>query len=145
MFGFRNLYGRKSEFVPREIKNSFHVIDGADVYDILCPVSKLTGFRENPLQLLSRVLDPARARLVDSVLQELPTMKDEGNKISDSDALDMIMDRLSIGSPSEDALMRQKLSGMLDVLLPSDVRQEVEQRIEFEGSDVNQAVEESNQ
>lgn len=113
-------------------------LEGAEVFDTLCPVSKLTGFRENPLSLLAKQLDPAKVRLVNAVLQELPVVANEDGRISDSDALDMIVDRLSSGTPAEDALIRSKLSDMLDVLIPQNMRQEVEQKIQFAEGDAHQ-------
>lgn len=144
MFGIRNLSGLpKVSYETRPIAGYCHIIEGVAVMDTLCPVSKLTGYRENPLLLLSRVLDPAKARLVDSVLQQIPSMTPEGSKISDSDALDMIMDRLATGTPAEDALMRNRLSDMLDVLIPANVRSEVEQTIQFDQADALSAESES--
>lgn len=121
--------------VVRLNENIPNVIEGSEVFDTLCPVSQLTGFRENPLQLLSKVLDPSKARLIDAVLQEIPSVNEDG-RISDDEALDMMVDRLVTGTPSEDAIIRSKLSSMLDVLLPPQVRKEVEQKIEFEPGDL---------
>lgn len=144
MFGIRNLADVTVASRPRPLPSGYcHLIEGSEVFDTLCPVSKLSGLRENPLQLLSRVLDPAKARLVDSVLQQIPSSNPEGVKISDEDALDLIMDRLSTGTPSEDAIVRNKLSQMVDVLLPREIQQEVEQKIEFGVSDQQAAVAET--
>lgn len=55
--------------------NKPFVIEGVEVYETLCPISKLTGCRENPLALLkSLVSDPAKGRLLDSILMELPSI-----------------------------------------------------------------------
>lgn len=60
------------------------VIEGVEVYETLCPISKLTGCRENPLALLkSLVADPAKSRLLDSILMELPSMDNPQGLTSD--------------------------------------------------------------
>lgn len=138
MFDIRRLPKGVGFVTPVKVIDLPNVIEGAEVFDTLCPVSKLTGFRENPVTLLSKVLDPAKARLIDAVLQEIPTLADEGGKISDSDALDLCMDRLATGSPAEDALVRKQLSSMLDVLIPVDIRKDVDQTIQFEQADAQQ-------
>lgn len=51
------------------------VIEGVEAYDLLCPVSSVTGCRENPLSLLkSLVNDPQKSRALDMILQELPSI-----------------------------------------------------------------------
>ena len=99
------------------IDNNPAICEGADIYDVLCPVSKLSGVRENPLLLLSRVLSPDKARYIDMILQELPNIP-TNQDISDDDALDMVVSRLNIGSPAEDDAVRVQLSRVVDVLLP---------------------------
>lgn len=61
----------QSENFTSELPN---LIDGVEVLDALCPVSKKTGLRENPLTLLRKVVsDPAKARLLEMALMELPS------------------------------------------------------------------------
>lgn len=100
------------------------VIEGAEVFDILCPVSKLTGHRENPLSLMSKVLTPDKSRALQLALQEIPSETPEGTKLSDNDYLDMLIPRLSSGSPSEDAMIRDRLMSMIDVIRPDSVAKE---------------------
>lgn len=110
------------------------VIEGAEIFDVLCPVSKLTGHRENPLSLMSKVLSPDKVRALQLALQEIPVDPQEGSKMSDDDYLDMLIPRLSSGSPSEDSLIRERLASMIDVLRPdSQVKEGV---IDFKPSDV---------
>lgn len=116
MFNLRNLPAKESVNYP--IPDSPCICDGADVYDVLCPVSKLTGVRENPLRLLQSVLPPDKVRLADAILQELPAVQSENPNISDDDALDMVVSRLSIGTPSENSVVRERLASVADVLLP---------------------------
>lgn len=94
------------------------VIEGADVFDVLCPVSHKTGHRENPLSLLQKVLPPDKERLASMVLQEIPSIQQENPNISDSDAIDMCVQRFSTGSPFEDGQVRQALFDAADVLFP---------------------------
>lgn len=129
MFGIRNLQPILDE---KEFKDPNPVIiQGAELFDTLCPVSKLTGVRENPVSLLSRVLDPAKARALDAVLQQLPAMRNEDPRMSDEDALDMCMARLETGTPAEDALVAERLASIADVLFVKPVQAEVETKIDF--------------
>lgn len=51
------------------------IIEGAEAYDLVCPVSSVTGCRENPLALLkSLISDPTKSRALDMILQELPSL-----------------------------------------------------------------------
>lgn len=96
-----------------------HLIDGADVYDKLCPVNKLTGCRENPLSLLSSLVnDPVRGNLLRGILDELPTIA-SNSQLSDDDKIDMLMCRLSTGAPAEDDLFRAKLEKIAAPLFES--------------------------
>lgn len=52
-----------------------NIIDGLEAYEVLCPISSVTGCRENPLQLLKTLVnDPAKSRALDMILQDLPSM-----------------------------------------------------------------------
>lgn len=94
------------------------IIEGADVFDVLCPVSKKTGHRENPLSLLVKVLPPDKERLASLILQEIPSIQQENPNISDSDAIDMCVQRFSTGTPYEDQQIRSALFDAADVLFP---------------------------
>ena len=51
------------------------IIEGSEAYDLVCPVSSVTGCRENPLALLkSLISDPTKSRALDMILQELPSI-----------------------------------------------------------------------
>lgn len=108
------------------------VIEGEEIYDTLCPVSKETCLRENALSLLTKVLDPRNASLLDAVLQEIPKIQENQN-ISDDDALDMLVSRFDQGTMYENQELRERLSRSLDVLLPK--RSVEEKTIEFKQSD----------
>lgn len=90
------------------------VIEGAELYDTLCPVSKLTGKRCNPLSLLGMITG-AKADVLQSILQQLPVVSSNPN-LSDEDRAQFVVERCSIGSPAEDALMAEKIMQDLDAL-----------------------------
>lgn len=94
------------------------IIEGADIFDVLCPVSKKTGHRENPLSLLSKVLPPDKSVLASQILQEIPSIRQENPNLSDSDAIDLCVSRFSSGSPYEDGIVRDRLMSVADVLFP---------------------------
>lgn len=95
------------------------VIDGVEAYEVLCPVSKLTGHRENPLSLLKSLMnDPVKSRQLDAFLQELPTI-DVSKGLSDDDMVDLMMDRLSTGTPAEDDKYRRMLESVAGDILNS--------------------------
>ena len=63
------------------------LIEGADIYDVLCPVNKFTGCRANPLELLQSISnDPKRSRLLDALMVELPTIASD-SRLSDDDKI----------------------------------------------------------
>ena len=49
------------------------VLEGKELYDTICPVSKFSGHRESPFKLLGK-LTGAKADLLNAVLQELPSL-----------------------------------------------------------------------
>lgn len=105
------------------------IVEGAEVYDTLCPVSKKTGHRENPLTLLAKVLPPDKARLANTILQEIPSIQQENPNISDGDAIDMAVERFSSGTPYEDAQLRESLFNAADVLFPQLSDKQVDQMV----------------
>lgn len=121
----------KPDWLP-DVSHLPEVIEGEEIYDTLCPVSKETCLRENALSLLTKVLDPRHATLLDAVLQEVPKMQENQN-ISDDDALDMLVSRFDQGTLYENQELRERLSRSLDVLLPK--RSVEEKAIEFNESD----------
>lgn len=95
------------------------LIDGADVYDILCPPSSLTGNRNNPLDLLRIVLPDKENRFLNQILQEIPTVSSDPN-LSDEDRISTITYRLASGTPAEDEIIMHSLMKVADVLFHSD-------------------------
>lgn len=90
------------------------VIDGADVYDTLCPVSKLTGHRESPFKLLGK-LTGANSQLLNQVLAELPSVHSDA-KLTDEDRADYLVSRLCTGTPAENAVVAEWIMRDLDTL-----------------------------
>lgn len=111
------------------------VIEGVDVYDILCPSSNLTGNRTNPLDLLRMALPDKDYRFVNQLLQELPTVNSDPN-LSDDDRIATLTYRLSSGTPAEDEIVMHSLMKISDVLFadrPSD--SSVSDKISFKDDD----------
>lgn len=94
------------------------LIEGANELDVLCPVSKLTGNRENPLMLLSKVLPPDKAQLLGGILQTIPPSQNDSS-LTDADRFDLVKSRLMTGTRSEDAQWMRYLESVSDVLFPS--------------------------
>lgn len=66
----------KLQVQPIVLEGRNIIIEGADIYDALCPVSSVTGLRENPLALLQTLVnDPQKSRLVQQLIAELPVVQ----------------------------------------------------------------------
>lgn len=132
---FRNVQDRV--FVSEcNVAPAVEVIEGAEILDVVCPVSKFTGHRESPFKLLGK-LTGAKSDLLNTVLQEIPAIASD-SRLSDSDRVDMVVQRLSSGTPAEDALLAERIMNDIDALglsnksvqVPSD-----SSKIAFESSD----------
>lgn len=138
MFPIRNYVRVTHDFVRGKV-NAPAVLDGFEVFDLLCPVSKLTGHRENPLSLLDSLMnDPAKSRQLQAFMQELPTI-DAPHGLSDDDMVGMLMDRLSTGTPAENERYRVILESVAgDILNQTGKRSsdgESKDTIKFAASD----------
>lgn len=114
------------------------VIEGALEYETLCPVSKVTGHRANPLTLLKLALSDKNSRLLDVILQELPTVQ-QMQGVDDSMKLELLASRLSTGTLAEQDQLVNQLEKVADVLFPKSpelAKAATEQAIKFETSDV---------
>lgn len=117
------------------------LIDGADVYDILCPPSSLTGNRNNPLDLLRMVLPDKENRFLNQILQEIPTVSSDPN-LSDEDRISTLTYRLASGTPAEDEIVMHSLMKVADVLFPhSSSDDNLTDKIGFSPSDVDNSSE----
>lgn len=113
------------------------VIEGFREIETLCPISHLTGKRENPLSLLAKITDAGKASMLAGLLQQLPN-ENSDSRLSDSDRISVLAERLSTGVPAEDERFRARLESIADVLFYKPaVRSEVDDNsnIEFTPDD----------
>lgn len=120
--GDRSAY--KSEF--KELK-----VQGVDELNVLCPVSKLTGFPCS-IQSIVKVITDKNSRLADVLLQEIPTIN-ASEKISDDDKLRLLVSRLDSGSFAENDNVAEILGKVAKQFFPeADVDKVVEDaKIQF--------------
>lgn len=116
------------------------VLEGKQELETLLPVSKLTGRRQDPLDLLKMQFSKD-SRLLDALLQELPVVQSDSS-ISDEDKFSVLASRLGTGTPYENDVLVKELEKVADVLFPQEVKQ-AEQAIQFAAKDVEQAASET--
>lgn len=88
-------------FETEQLNNPI-IIDGVEAYKTLCPISKESGLRENPLHMLESLAnDPSKKRILDSVLQEIPSVRSVGDSLSDAEKFDMLIHRAEVGTKAE--------------------------------------------
>lgn len=118
------------------------ICEGQMEVDTLCPLSELTGHRTPILSLLHMALSDKNARLLETLLQELPVVRQmEG--VSDEDKIALLASRFGTGTLAENDRFLAQLSSVADVLFPgdSDIKNEVvdssssssAEKISFEG------------
>lgn len=90
------------------------VIEGAEIFDTLCPFNKFNGHRENPLALLGKITG-ANSQLLQAVLYELPTIASDP-RLTDEDRVNYLVPRLCSGTPAEQAIVADNLMKNLDAL-----------------------------
>lgn len=106
-----------------KLKELPKIIDGVQELDVLCPVSKLTGNRENPISLLMKVLPSDKANLLGGIMQQIPPSSND-SRLSDDDRFELVKSRLLTGTPAEDSQWMSYLASVSDVLFPdSDINQ----------------------
>lgn len=98
------------ESVPDKIEDA--VLDDVSAFLTLCPVNSVTGRRGNPLDALSLMLKPSEARLVQEVLQEIPS----SGVPSDIGDFTTLPERLNVGTDAENAKFLNKLAYIADDL-----------------------------
>lgn len=95
------------------------IVDGVDILDILCPVSKKTGLRENPLSLIRKLVnDPAKQALLYSIIQELPT-DDSQSGLDENSKFEFCAQRLNVGTPAENEVLFRHLESVIDLVVDS--------------------------
>lgn len=133
MNGLSRPKSKSSEFVRQN--NAPILIEGIEEYDCLCPVSKLTGHRANPLSMLKVALSDKNSRLLSAILQEVPVI-DSDPRISDEDKLNTLVSRLDVGTLAEHDNVTRVLSDFADYLFPSvDKSDDNAEKIAFSPSD----------
>lgn len=132
----------KSSVVPTSVDfNPPLLVEGVAEFELLCPVSKVTGHRANPLTLLRLALSDKNSRLLDSILQEVPVVQ-QMQGVDDATKLELLASRLSTGTLAEQDQLVNQLEKVADVLFPKAsevVKAVTEQSIKFESSDVSSA------
>lgn len=111
-------YKDAPSFPDYKMKELPKIIEGVQELDVLCPVSKLTGNRENPLNLLMKVLPPDKANLLGGIMQQIPPSSND-SRLSDNDRFDLVKSRLLTGTPAEDSQWMAYLASVSDVLFPA--------------------------
>lgn len=119
------------------------IVDGVELLDTLCPVSKKTGLRENPLSLIRKLAaDPAKQMLLYQCLQELPVDNSQADLTEDM-KFEMTPQRLMVGTPAEQQVLFDAWAEVVDLHKSSIEAQKVAQaqidnnqpaKISFEGS-----------
>lgn len=126
-------------FVPSD--DAPVLLEGADVYDILCPPSKLTGNRSNPLDLLKMALPDKDYRFLGQILQEVPSVSSDPN-LSDEDRISVLSYRLATGTPAEDESFTRSLMKIVDSLFPAKPSvSPSSDKIEFSSEDLSSSSE----
>lgn len=124
------------------VSSTVEVIEGKELYETVCPVSKFTGHRESPFKLLGK-LTGAKADLLNAVLQEIPSLASDP-RLSDEDRVNAVVDRLSTGTPAEDSLMAERIMNDIDALgLRGNSVEQAKPTIDFKPADSSDVSSES--
>lgn len=122
-------------FEPKDVPC---IIDGLDVLNTLCPVSKTTGLRENPLSLIRKLVqDPAKQALLFSIIQELPTDNSQAS-IDEDSKFEFCAQRLNVGTPAENEALYHHLESVIDLVADSEkaaAAQQAAEKVTFGKSD----------
>ncbi len=91
--------------------------EGAKELDVLCPVSKLTGFPMSMQQAIMLITD-GNDRIADALFQEIPAIKYD-DSIDDTDKLKTLVSRLDSGSFFENDKAAEILGDIAKEFFPS--------------------------
>lgn len=102
------------------------VLDGAELFDTLLPVNKSTGMRESFQSAIKRLqTDPVKARLLDSVVEQLPAI-DSVAGLSVDDKLASLCPVLETGTSFDDEVwLNQVEDTLVSYLTPPVVEKPV--------------------
>jgi hypothetical protein len=95
------------------------ILDGADLYDVACPINPMTGHRDNPLTILKYALGPQNQAILDKLLQEIPTVQEID--APDDFKLETLFGRLDTGTFAERDRLFKRLDSIKGILFPSSV------------------------
>ena len=112
-------------------------VQGKQELELLCPVSKLTGFPMSMQESIYMISDK-NARLADVLLQVVPPIRSD-NSISDDDKMKLLLSRLDSGSFAENDRAAEILGKIAKEFFPDadvdKITQEAKQNINFESGD----------
>ena len=92
-------------------------VQGAKELELLCPVSKLTGFPMSMQQAIFMISDK-NSRLADVLFEEIPALKSD-DSISDDDKLKLLVSRLESGSFFENDKVAEQLGLVAKEFFPN--------------------------
>ena len=91
--------------------------EGRAEMEILCPVSKLTGFPLSMQQAIMYISDD-NSRIADALLQEIPVLP-SSDDVSDDDKLKTLISRLDTGSFFENDRAAEALADVVKEFMPN--------------------------
>lgn len=124
------------------------IIEGVDIINTLCPVSKKSGMRENFLSLIRKLVnDPAKQALLYQCIQELPVDNSQAN-LDENSKFEFCPQRLQTGTPAENAVMLDVWQSVVDLYVDSHKAVVAQKAVDgssinFDGSDKAAAAAES--
>lgn len=90
---------------------------GREEMEIICPVSKLTGFPMSMQQAIMFISDD-NSRIADALFQEVPLIL-SSDEVSDDDKLKTLISRLDTGSFFENDRAAEALAGVVKEFMPN--------------------------
>lgn len=117
--------------VPLEaVKDIPRVLDCAELFDTLLPVNKSTGMRESFQSAIRRLQsDPVKARLLDSVTEQLPVI-DSVAGLSFDDKLASLRPVLDTGTSFDDEVWLNQVEDTLSSYLTPPVKESVKDPVQ---------------
>lgn len=102
----------------RDISHGVVVIEGSQIINTLCPVSKLTKLPMDITSAISMAInDPSLSGLVSQIVQTLPSIPSD-SRLTDGDRLDLLISNFDLGTPAETDRVRASLMEIADQLFP---------------------------
>lgn len=112
----KEILTREPDYEVQKLDFPYVKVEGREEFDILCPVSVITGHRTSLVEAILH-LSNENMELANMVVETLePTFSDE--RVSVSDRLDMVRERLSSGSFAENDGFLEHLSRFIELNYP---------------------------